>query len=186
MREGRRFALGFFFLLTIALLSLSNVPLVFADEAVEESSGGGAEAVVDATGDVQVDEPEPPQEDEDDGAAAAAAAEAAAAAANAKAEAEAKAAAEAEGARIAKEAEEMAAAAAAAAAEVVEEEEKTQSTAFVGDVAASAKSKAMSFVDKAKEITPAQMKKVAAGALGVWGVAAGAGWVMNNLGGAEE
>lgn len=185
MREGRRFALGFFFLLTIALLSLSNVPLVFADDAVEESSGGGAEVVVDATGDVQVDEPEPPQEDEDDGAAAAAA-EAAAAAANAKAEAEAKAGAEAEAARIAKEAEEMAAAAAAAAAEVVEEEEKTQSTAFVGDVAASAKSKAMSFVDKAKEITPAQMKKVAAGAIGVWGVAAGAGWVMNNLGGAEE
>ena len=54
--------------------------------------------------------------------------------------------------------------------------------AFVSNV----KAKAVAFADKAKEITPEQMKKVALGALGIWGVAAGAGWVMNNLGGAED
>jgi len=41
-------------------------------------------------------------------------------------------------------------------------------------------------VDKTKEITPAQMKKVAAGALGVWGVAAGAGWAMNHFSGSDS
>lgn len=166
MREGRRFALGFLLLVTLALLGLSNVPLVYADDAdvVEASSEGegSAEAVVDATGDVQVDEPEPPKEEEDDGAAAAAAAEAEAAAARAA------------------EAEAAAAKAAAEASAVADETEKS------GDVASSTKSKAMAFVDKAKAVTPEQMKKFAAGAIGVWGVAAGAGWVMNNLGGAEE
>ena len=162
MRQARRFSLGFLLLVTLALLSLSNIALVYADEE------GTAEAVVDATGDVQVDEPETPttEEEEDDSAAeAAAAAEATARQAEAEA---------------------AAAKAAEEAAAVVDEVEKGSKTAFVSDVAAAAKSKAMGIVDKAKEITPEQMKKVAAGAIGIWGVAAGAGWVMNNLGGAEE
>jgi len=175
MREGRRFILGFLLLVTLALMSLSNVPLAYADEAdavVEEAAGEPeateAEAVVDATGDVQVDD-EPAAEEEDDSAAA-----------------EAAAAAEAEAARQAA-VEEAAAKAAAEASAVVDEVEKeAKGSAFVSDVAASAKSKAMAFVDKAKSVTPEQMKKAAAGALGIWGVAAGAGWVMNNLGGAEE
>jgi len=178
MREGRRFILGFLLLVTLALMSLSNVPLAYADEAdavVEEAAGEPeateAEAVVDATGDVQVDD-EPAAEEEDDSAAAEAAAAAAAA--------------EAEAARQAA-VEEAAAKAAAEASAVVDEVEKeAKGSAFVSDVAASAKSKAMAFVDKAKSVTPEQMKKAAAGALGIWGVAAGAGWVMNNLGGAEE
>lgn len=69
MREGRRFILGFLLLATLALLSLSNIPLAYADDAdavVEDASAGG-EAVVDATGEVQVEEPETPTEDEDDG-----------------------------------------------------------------------------------------------------------------------
>jgi len=41
-------------------------------------------------------------------------------------------------------------------------------------------------VDKTKEITPAQMKKVAAGVLGVWGVASGAGWAMNQFSGSNS
>ena len=177
MREGRRFILGFLLLVTLALLGLSNIPLAYAD-AVEESSGG-AEADVYATGDVQVEEPEPPKEDEGDSAAAEAAAiEAAAEAAARQVEAEA--------AAVKAAAEAAAAKAAAEASAVVDEVEEATGDAFASDVAASAKSKAMSFVDKAKEITPEQMKKVAAGALGIWGVAAGAGWVMNNLGGAEE
>jgi len=199
MREGRRFILGFLLIVTLALLSFSNIPLAYADDAIEESSGV-AEAEVDAAGDVQVEEPEPPEAEKDDSAAAeAAAAEAAAAEAAAKAAAEAeaaaKAAAEAEAAAkasaeaeaAAKAAAEAAAAEAAAEASAVAEETgDSKGTAFVSDVSASAKSKAMAFVDKAKEVTPEQMKKVAAGALGIWGVAAGAGWVMNNLGGAEE
>jgi hypothetical protein len=43
----------------------------------------------------------------------------------------------------------------------------------------------MAFFGKAKEISPEKVKKIAAGALGVWGVAAGAGWVMNNMGGED-
>ena len=50
----------------------------------------------------------------------------------------------------------------------------------------SAKAKAVAFVDKTKEISSEQMKKVAAGALGIWGVAAGAGWVMNHFNGDDE
>lgn len=194
MREGRRFILGFLLLATLALLSLSNIPLAYADDAdavVEDASAGG-EAVVDATGEVQVEEPETPTEDEDDGSAAAQAAEAEAAAqAAAQAAAEAAAAEAAAAARqaAAEAAAEAAAAKAAAEAEaeasaVVEEE--TKGDDFVSGVTESAKSKAMAFVDKAKAVTPEQMKKVAAGAVGIWGVAAGAGWVMNNLGGAEE
>lgn len=169
MREGRRFILGFLLLVTLALLGLSNLPLGYAD-AVEESSGG-AEADVDA-GDVQMEEPEPPKEDEDDSAAAEAAAQEAAAEATAR--------------QAVAEAEAAAAKAAAEASAVVDEVEEAKGGAFVSDVAASARSKAMSFVNKAKEVTPEQMKKAAAGVLGIWGVAAGAGWVMNNLGGAEE
>mmetsp|Transcript_20186 Transcript_20186/g.32722 ORF Transcript_20186/g.32722 Transcript_20186/m.32722 type:complete len:176 (-) Transcript_20186:307-834(-) len=175
MREGRRFILGFLLLVSLAILGLSNIPLVHAD-AVEDSSEE-TEAVVDATGDVHVEEPETPKEDEGDSDATAetAAQEAAAEAAARQAEA---------AAAAAKAEEEAAAeaAAAAAAAEVVEEVKD----GFVGDVGASVKSKAMAYVDKAKEVTPEQLKKVAAGALGIWGVAAGAGWVMNNLGGAQE
>eukprot|EP00581_Thalassiosira_minuscula_P015538 CAMPEP_0183728832 /NCGR_PEP_ID=MMETSP0737-20130205/29012_1 /TAXON_ID=385413 /ORGANISM="Thalassiosira miniscula, Strain CCMP1093" /LENGTH=194 /DNA_ID=CAMNT_0025960863 /DNA_START=78 /DNA_END=662 /DNA_ORIENTATION=+ len=194
MREGRRFILGFLLIVTLALLSFSNIPLAYADDAIEESSGV-AEAEVDAAGDVQVEEPEPPEAEKDDSAAAEAAAAEAAAKEAAEAEAAAKAAAEAEAAAkasaeaeaAAKAAAEAAAAEAAAEASAVAEETgDSKGTAFVSDVSASAKSKAMAFVDKAKEVTPEQMKKVAAGALGIWGVAAGAGWVMNNLGGAEE
>ena len=127
----------------LALLSISNVALVHADDE------GSAEAVVDATRDVQVDEPESvdtPSDDVDDSATEA----------------------------------------------VTEEEEEPpvveETTAVVDEVDSSisfitsAKSKATALVDKAKEITPAQMKKAAAGALGIWGVAAGAGWVMNQMG----
>lgn len=164
MRQGRSFALGFLLLVTLALLGLSNIPLVYADDdavAEEAAPVETAEAVVDATGDVQVDEPEP--EVEDNSAAEAAAA----AAAQAVAEAAAEKAAEADSA-------------------VVDEVDTKKGSAFVTGVVDSAKDKAVSFVDKAKAVTPEQMKKAAAGALGIWGVAAGAGWVMNNLAGAEE
>ena len=163
MRQGRSFALGFLLLVTLALLGLSNIPLVYADDdavAEEAAPVETAEAVVDATGDVQVDEPEPEVEDNS-------AAEAEAAAAQAVAEAAAEKAAE-------------------AASAVVDEVDTKKGSAFVTGVVDSAKDKAVSFVDKAKAVTPEQMKKAAAGALGIWGVAAGAGWVMNNLAGAEE
>lgn len=81
---------------------------------------------------------------------------------------------------------EEAAAAEAAAAAALAEEEKKSSTAFVSNVAELTKNKVASVIGKAKDITPETMKKVAAGALGVWGVAAGAGWVMNNLGGDDK
>lgn len=155
MRGGRRFILGFLLLVTLASLGIFNVPLAYAD-AVEKSTEQ-TEAVVDTTGDVQVEEPESPKEATADVAAEAVAQEAAGAAA--------------------------AEAAAAKTAEVADEEAQD---GFVEDVSAAGKSKAMSFIDKAKEVTPEKLKKVAAGAIGIWGVAAGAGWVMNNLGGAEE
>ena len=136
------FNLRFLLVVILALLSVSN--LVYADDAESSES---AEAVVDATGDVQVEEPESvePPPDTDDNSAA----EAAAAARQAEVEA-------------------AAAKAAAEAAAVVDEveESKEKGTAFVSDVAASAKSKATALVDKAKEVTPEQMKKVAAGAIG--------------------
>jgi len=137
-----RFNLRLLILVVLALLSISNVALVHADDE------GSAEVVVDATGDVQVDEPESvdtPSDDVDDSATEA----------------------------------------------VTEEEEPPvveETTAVVDEVDSSisfitsAKSKATALVDKANEITPAQMKKAAAGALGIWGVAAGAGWVMNQMG----
>lgn len=148
MREGRRFILGFLLLVTLASLGIFNVPLAYADSV--EKSTEQTEAVVDTTGDIQVEEPESPKEVTADVAAEA----------------------------VAQEAE-----AAAAKAEVADEEAQD---GFVEDVSAAGKSKAMSFIDKAKEVTPEKLKKVAAGAIGIWGVAAGAGWVMNNLGGAEE
>lgn len=148
MRGGRRFILGFLLLVTLASLGIFNVPLAYADSV--EKSTEQTEAVVDTTGDIQVEEPESPKEVTADVAAEA----------------------------VAQEAE-----AAAAKAEVADEEAQD---GFVEDVSAAGKSKAMSFIDKAKEVTPEKLKKVAAGAIGIWGVAAGAGWVMNNLGGAEE
>jgi hypothetical protein len=180
MRESRRFTLGFLLVVTLALSSFPGIPLVYAEvdaEIYEESGEGAAEAVVGASGEVQMEEPETPEVVEydtsvEEAAASQAAAEAEAAAAQAAAEAEAAAVAE--------------AAAAAAQAGVVEEAVNEKETAFVSGVLSSAKSKAVAFVDKTKEISPEQMKKVAAGALGIWGVAAGAGWVMNHFGGSDE
>ncbi|KAL7499906.1 hypothetical protein ACHAWT_008040 [Skeletonema menzelii] len=63
------------------------------------------------------------------------------------------------------------------------EEEETN---IVSEVTESAKSKISEIVGHIKDISPQQKKKIAAGALGVWGVAAGAGWVLNNLGGSDE
>jgi hypothetical protein len=93
---------------------------------------------------------------------------------------QAKAEAEAAAAKLAAEAE--------AAAQAIAEEAKkaaAETKNFVSGVTESAKEKAMGFFNKAKEISPEKVKKIAAGALGVWGVAAGAGWVMNNMGGEE-
>ena len=152
MRQGRCFILGFLLLVTLALCSLSNVPLACADDAMDEASGGdAAEAVVDATGDVEVEEPSAEGDD---------------AAAEPKAT------------------EEEAAAPEPVEEEVAETVEKAQS--ILSGAVDSAKSKATALVDKVKSITPQQTKKVAAGAIGIWGVAAAAGWVMNNLGGSEE
>jgi len=185
MRESRRFTLGFLFVVTLALSSFSGIPLVYAEvdaEIYEESGEGAAEAVVDASGDVQMKEPETPDVVEGDTSVAEAAA-ADVAAAQAAAEAEAAAAQAAAEADSAAEAE---AAAAAAEAGVVEEAVNEKGTGFVGGVLSSAKTKAVAFVDTTKEISPEQMKKVAVGALGIWGVAAGAGWVMNHFGGSDE
>jgi len=178
MREGRRCILGFLLFVTLVLCSISDVPLVCADAVDEFSVETETEAVIDATGDVQVEEPEPTKEDEDNSAASAEATEQEAAAEAAARQVEAAAAA-------AKATAEAAAAKAAAEASAVADDVEEVKDEFVGDVTASAQSQAISFVDKVKEVSPAQMKKVAAGALGIWGVAAGAGWVMNNLGGAE-
>jgi len=159
---------------TIAILSFSNIPLAQAEEA--------AEAVVDATGDVDVqaeeepvvvDEPveeepadfdgpveEESEESEEDAAAAAAAA--------------------------AEEAAAEEAAAAEAAAEAAAAETEEEKTNIVGEVTETAASKISEIVGKIKDISPQQKKKIAVGALGVWGVAAGAGWVLNNLGGSDD
>ena len=141
------------FVVILALLSISNIALVYADE-----EGGSAEAVVDASGDVQVEDNSEP------------AAETVESTPSSTEEEDTPAAAE----------EEPAATDSAAVEEPASEEEK--GSAFVSGVVSSAKDKATALVDKAKSVTPAQMKKVVAGALGIWGVAAGAGWVMNNLG----
>ena len=164
--------LGFLLLVTIAILSGSTV---FAEESAE----------VDASGDVTVQETR-----QDDDSATAAAREAAAAAAAAtqaaaeqaasRKEEEAKAEAKAAAAKLKAEAEAKAAAMAEEAKKAAED-----TNSFASDVTESVKGKAMGFFDKAKEISPEKVKKIAAGALGVWGVAAGAGWVMNNMGGEQ-
>lgn len=163
--------LGFLLLVTIAILSGSTV---FAEESAE----------VDASGDVTVQETR-----QDDDSATAAAREAAAAAAAAQAaaeqavsrkEEEAKAEAKAAEAKLKAEAEAKAVALAEEAKKAAED-----TNSFASDVTESVKGKAMGFFDKAKEISPEKVKKIAAGALGVWGVAAGAGWVMNNMGGEQ-
>ena len=163
--------LGFLLLVTIAILSGSTV---FAEESAE----------VDASGDVTVQET---RQDDDsataaarEAAAAAAAAQAAAEQAASRKEEEAKAEAKAAAATLKAEAEAKAAAMAEEAKKAAED-----TNSFASDVTESVKGKAMGFFDKAKEISPEKVKKIAAGALGVWGVAAGAGWVMNNMGGEQ-
>ena len=160
--------------MTIAILSVSNIPLAQAEEV--------AEAVVDATGDVEVQaeeepaeaggpvEEEPvvvdePAEEEEEPVAVDEPVE--------EESGEDEAAAEEAAAEEEEEAEEEAA--------VVEEE-----TNVVSEVTETAKSKISEIVGQIKDISPQQKKKIAAGALGVWGVAAGAGWVLNNLGGSDE
>lgn len=165
MRQVRRFTLGFLLIAALALSTLSSLPVVHADTDVDvdvvvadESAEGVVEAVVDSTGDIQVEVTKSLEED-DDSAVVEAVAE-----------------------NAAEEASQSDEESASAEAVVVDEIGTVKSTEFVSNVRA----KAVAFADKAKEITPEQMKKVALGALGIWGVAAGAGWVMNNLGGAED
>ncbi|KAL3758475.1 hypothetical protein ACHAWU_004318 [Discostella pseudostelligera] len=162
MRQVRRFALGFLLIVALSLSALSSIPVAYADaevDAVDESTAADevvAEAVVDSAGDVVVDVAETPEDDDS--------AEAEAEAAPAVTEEE---------------------PAAEEAAPVVDDEvavSESSTPAFVSNVRA----KVVAIADKAKEVTPEQMKKVALGALGIWGVAAGAGWVMNNLGGSED
>ncbi len=151
--------------MTLALSRLSSIPQVYADDeqvSADFDSEEAAEAVVDASGEVQLEEPETPEVVEDDSSVEEAASEAEAEAA---VDEEAEAAAEEEPESI-----------------VVEEATKEDESTFLS----SAKAKAVAFVDKTKEISPEQMKKVAAGALGIWGVAAGAGWVMNHFNGEDE
>jgi ABC-type Zn uptake system ZnuABC Zn-binding protein ZnuA len=146
---------------------------VSADVDAERHEEKAAEAVVDASGDVQImDEPDGVDDgdDDDDDDGHSMAEDIAAAAAVVEAEAS-----------------ELLAAAEAKAAEFTEEaaavakEVKKEGVAFMK----SAKDKITTLVDKTKEITPAQMKTVAAGALGVWGVAAGVGWAMNHFSGSD-
>mmetsp|Transcript_5629 Transcript_5629/g.12257 ORF Transcript_5629/g.12257 Transcript_5629/m.12257 type:complete len:194 (-) Transcript_5629:543-1124(-) len=193
MRRGTiqsRRILGCFLLFSLVLLCLSSLPVAVAtiDESAPSTDGdaeAAAEAVVDATGNVEVDEPVVEAEaSTDDKAQEEETSEKAEADAKAK---EAMRAAEAEMEAAKAAATEAAAAAEKKAKEAAEvaEEAAGSGTVFVENVAESAKSKALSFFGKAKEITPEKMKKVAAGALGVWGVAAGVGWMMNNFGGEE-
>mmetsp|Transcript_5477 Transcript_5477/g.9266 ORF Transcript_5477/g.9266 Transcript_5477/m.9266 type:complete len:168 (-) Transcript_5477:262-765(-) len=163
-RSSRRCFLGFLLLVTIAIMSASNIPLAHAEEvaeAVVDAASGDVEVTEEETADFDgpvdndpvpvVDEPEEEQHEpvvddepveEDSGEDEAAEEEAAAA-----------------------------------------EEEETN---IVSEVTESAKSKVSEIVGQIKDISPQQKKKIAAGALGVWGVAAGAGWVLNNLGGSDE
>ena len=166
----RRCTIGFILFVTLALISsFTYIPTVSADVDAESHEEKAAEAVVDASGDVQMDEPDDDDDDDDDGHSMAEDIAAAAAVVEAEA-AELLAAAEAKAAEFAEEA-------AAVANEV-----KKEGVAFMK----SAKDKITTLVDKTKEITPAQMKKVAAGALGVWGVAAGVGWAMNHFSGSDS
>jgi hypothetical protein len=166
MLSRRRF-LGFLLLVTIAVLSGSTALAQESDHA---------EAEVDASGEIHVDAT---TDDSVVAAAAEAAADEAARVAQEAAE-QAKAEAEAAAAKLKAEAE--------AAAEAAAEEAKkaaAETKNFASGLTDSAKEKAMGFFNKAKEISPDKVKKIAAGALGVWGVAAGAGWVMNNMGGED-
>ena len=154
-RSSRRCFLGFLLLVTIAIMSVSNIPLSHAEEV--------AEAVVDAAGDVEVAEEEPVDVDgpvEEDPVPVA------------------------EDEPVEEEPEPV------VEDEPVEEEVEAvaeeEETNIVSEVTESAKSKISEIVGQIKDISPQQKKKIAAGALGVWGVAAGAGWVLNNLGGSDE
>lgn len=175
MRAGRRFVLEFLLLATFALLSLSNVSQVLADAAVEESTGGtgagaDAHAEVDAADNVveTTDEPEPSKEED------------------VSPDSEAEPSDEADATQAAAEAAPTEATDTNAAAEAssdVNDAEETQVDSSASNNSPSTLFKALPFADK---MTPMRMKKVAAGALGIWGAAAGAGWLMNNLGGAQE
>lgn len=149
MRQGRsqsrRFFFGLILLVTIAILSFSSTPFARAEDA--------SEAVVEATGDVDVHTDQEP------------------AAADETTEEE------------SGEADVVADSEAAAEEVEVEVEEETN---IVSEVTESAKSKLTEIVEKVKEISPQQKKKIAAGAIGLWGIAAGVGWVLNNLGGSDE
>ena len=154
-RSSRRCFLGFLLLVTIAIMSVSNIPLAHAEEV--------AEAVVDAAGDVEVAEEEPADFDgpvDEDPVPVA------------------------EDEPVEEEPEPV------VDDEPVEEEVEAvaeeEETNIVSEVTESAKSKISEIVGQIKDISPQQKKKIAAGALGVWGVAAGAGWVLNNLGGSDE
>eukprot|EP00573_Skeletonema_grethae_P011012 CAMPEP_0201696692 /NCGR_PEP_ID=MMETSP0578-20130828/8283_1 /ASSEMBLY_ACC=CAM_ASM_000663 /TAXON_ID=267565 /ORGANISM="Skeletonema grethea, Strain CCMP 1804" /LENGTH=184 /DNA_ID=CAMNT_0048182721 /DNA_START=41 /DNA_END=595 /DNA_ORIENTATION=- len=180
-RTSRRCFLGFFLLVTIAILSVSNVPLAHAEEV--------AEAVVDATGDVEVQAEEDPVEaggpvEEEEPVAVDEPVE------------------EEEVPVVVDEAvveeetnivDEVTDAAKAKISEIVEDivediEEAVEEAKknIVSEVTDTAKSKISEIVTQIKDASPQQKKKIAAGALGVWGAAAGAGWVLNNLGGSDE
>jgi len=176
MRQGRSSRscfLGFLLLVTIAILSVSNIPLAQAEEV--------AEAVVDATGDVEVQAEEEPAE-------AGGPVEEEPVVVDEPAEEEEEPVAVDE--PVEEESGEDEAAAEEAAAEEEEAEEEAavveEETNVVSEVTETAKSKISEIVGQIKDISPQQKKKIAAGALGVWGVAAGAGWVLNNLGGSDE
>lgn len=190
MRVGRSFVLDFLLLATFVLLGLSDIQLVYADDSVEGSTGGPepeaeVEAEIDAAGNVLNIIEESELTKEEDGHirdAKTAAKEAVDVAEARQAEADAREA-EADARQAVAEAAAAMAAEAKAAAEasLVDEVGET----IVEASAISTSPTAWPFAHKMKEVTPERMKKIAAGALGIWGVAAGAGWVMNNLGGAQ-
>mmetsp|Transcript_23330 Transcript_23330/g.34604 ORF Transcript_23330/g.34604 Transcript_23330/m.34604 type:complete len:172 (+) Transcript_23330:82-597(+) len=167
-RSSRRCFLGLLLLVTIAILSVSNIPLAQAEEV--------AEAAVDATGDVEVQTEEVPAEA--DGPV-----EEEPVVVDEPVEEEE------EPVAVDEPVEEESGEDEAAAEEAAEEEEaavEEEETNVVREVTETAKSKISEIVGQIKDISPQQKKKIAAGALGVWGVAAGAGWVLNNLGGSDE
>ncbi len=181
-RTSRRCFLGYLLLVTIAILSASNVPLAHAEEV--------AEVVVDATGDVEVQAEEEPVEvggpvEEEEPVAVDEPVEE-----------------EEEPVVVDEPVEEDSGVDEAVVEEATTEEAETN---IVDEVTDAAKSKISDIVEdikdispeqkkkiaieiftQIKEMSPQQKKKIAAGALGVWGVAAGAGWVLNNLGGSDE
>ena len=54
------------------------------------------------------------------------------------------------------------------------------------DLIKTVSSETKGLVDKAKNISPSDAKKIAAGVLGVWGVSVGAGWLAQNINKQEE